>query len=151
MYISARPQRRQSRSARRQFQNRPENHIHVRKRNDNTSNREALEMFIPDGTDKNAACGKRVAATASEVIYKDVLGNEKESAKFRAFVLNGLQSRGDEDIFIACTDTSPDLWRPSMSPFLRPNFRTPASSSCAAKPNPCFRPMTACLKCRIWP
>ena len=61
-------------------------------------------MFISDGTDKNTACGKRVAATASEVIYKDVLGNEKESANFRAFVLNGLQSRGMKDIFIACTD-----------------------------------------------
>lgn len=59
-------------------------------------------MFISDGTDKNTACGKRVAAAASEVIYKDVLGNEKESAKFRAFVLNGLQSRGVKDIFIAC-------------------------------------------------
>ena len=38
---------------------------------------------------------------------KDVLGmwvGENESAKFWATVLNGLRSRGVEDIFIACTD-----------------------------------------------
>ena len=38
---------------------------------------------------------------------KDVLGmwvGENESAKFWATVLNGLKSRGVEDIFIACTD-----------------------------------------------
>ena len=38
---------------------------------------------------------------------KDVLGmwvGENESAKYWAYVLNGLQNRGVEDIFIACTD-----------------------------------------------
>ena len=51
---------------------------------------------------------------------KNVLGmwvGENESAKFWATVLNGLQNRGVEDIFIAYTDNLAGFDALSMPPF----------------------------------
>ena len=53
---------------------------------------------------------------------KDVLGmwgGENESAKFWATVLNGLKSRGVEDIFITCTDNLTSFSSAIEAVFLR--------------------------------